>query len=333
LPRGEGRRRSPPTWGYWTEQKLSMLAAYLTAFTTASSRASRTLHLDLFAGEHRNLSRTTGEEISGSPRVALDTAPPFTKVVLFELPAQAARLDAELRMAYPQRDFEVIPGNCNQQLGPVLDRLSRDGWNWAPTFTLLDQLAAEIHWSTLDQLSRFKRAGRPKAELWLLFASSMLPRGLASVDPAAVDRFADRITAMYGTEDWRDAYLARGRGLLTGAELRDELLNLMRWRLEKVLGYRVTHSFGMKNTRGMPLYNMVFATDHQAGERIMNHIYGKAAEVRPQMQAEAAARLQAEKEEKSGKLGLFPPLPKAVKPEELYTHQPPVPPFQLSPDQ
>ena len=75
---------------------------------------------------------------------------------------------------------------------------------------------------------------------------------LASVDADAVERFADRITAMYGTEEWRDAYLGRLWHLLTGAELRDELLNLMRWRLEKVLGYRVTHSFEMKNTRGSP---------------------------------------------------------------------------------
>lgn len=69
-------RGSTRTWGYWTEQKLSVLAAYLPAFTTASQRSPRTLYLDLFAGDDRNLSRTTGEEISGSPRVALDTAPP-----------------------------------------------------------------------------------------------------------------------------------------------------------------------------------------------------------------------------------------------------------------
>ena len=327
--REEGGRRSPRTWGYWTEQKLSMLAAYLPAFTTASKRSPRTLHLDLFAGDNRNLSRTTGEEISGSPRVALNTVPAFAKVILFEMPAQAARLDAELRESYPDGDFEVIPGDCNEQVGPVLQRLTRDGWNWAPTFALVDQQAAEIRWSTLEQLSRFKRSDRSKAELWLLFAASMLPRGLASEDADAVERFADRITAMYGTEEWRDAYLGRLWHLLTGAELRDELLNLMRWRLEKVLGYHVTHSFEMKNTRGAPVYNMVFATDNPTGEKIMNHIYGKAAQVRPQMQAEAAAKLQEAKEEESGAPGLFPPIPKAVRPDDLYAHQPPGPPYQL----
>jgi hypothetical protein len=161
----------------------------------------------------------------------------------------------------------------------------------------------------------------------------MLPRGLASEDREAVERFAERITAMYGTDDWRDAYIARQTGLLSGAELRDELLNLMRWRLEKVLGYRVTHSFGMKNTGGRPIYNMIFATDHPAGEKIMNHVYGKAAEAQPKMQAAAAAKLQAQKEEESDAPGLFPPLPKAVKPADVYVHQPPVLPYQLPPDE
>jgi three-Cys-motif partner protein len=315
-------------------QKLSMRGDYLHGFTTASSlRSPRTLYLDLFAGEDRNLSRETGEEISGSPKVALDTVPPFTKVVLFELPRQAARLETELRAAYPNRDLEVIPGDCNATLPGTLARLRLEQWNWAPSFALIDQYAAEIQWSTLQRLSEFKAGAKTKTELWLLFAASMLPRGLASEDREAVERFAERISAMYGTDDWRDAYIARQTGLLSGAELRDELLNLMRWRLEKVLGYRVTHSFGMQNTRGRPIYNMIFATDHPAGEKIMDHIYRKAAQAQPQMQAEAAAKLLAQKEEESDSPGLFPPIPKAVPPAARYVHQPPVLPYQLPADE
>jgi three-Cys-motif partner protein len=309
-----------------------MLADYLPAFTRASQKSPKTLYLDLFAGEDRNLSRTTGEAISGSPRVALETIPAFSKVILFELPAQAARLEAQLRADYDGRDFQVVPGDCNLTLAPVLRDLSRVGWDWAPTFALVDQYAAEVHWSTLEQLARFKRPDRSKAELWLLFAPSMLPRGLASEDAKAIERFAGRITAMYGSDDWREPYARRLSGKLSGSGLRDELLNLMRWRLERMLGYRVTHSFGMKNTRGHEIYNMVFATDHAAGEKIMNHIYGKAAEVQPFMRAEAAAKVQAEKEEKSGTPGLFSPPPRHVDYVRLYQHQPPWPPYQLLDD-
>jgi len=39
------------SWGFWTEQKLAMLADYLPAFTTASKKAPTKLYLDLFAGD------------------------------------------------------------------------------------------------------------------------------------------------------------------------------------------------------------------------------------------------------------------------------------------
>ncbi len=41
--------------------------------------------MDLFAGEYRNLSRTTGEPIGGSPKVALGTQPAFTKIMLLRV--------------------------------------------------------------------------------------------------------------------------------------------------------------------------------------------------------------------------------------------------------
>jgi three-Cys-motif partner protein len=326
--RDRALRSKARAWDFWTQQKLAMLADYLPAFNKASSlKAPQTLYLDLFAGRDRNLSRATGEEISGSPRVALDAVPRFAKVVLFELPQHAAGLEADLRASYPNRDLEVIPGDCNDNIRPVLERLRRGEWNWAPTFALLDQQAAEIRWSTMEALADFKRKARYKLELWLLFAPSMLPRGLAVDDHGG--EFAERITQMYGSQEWLDAYEARRRGLLSPGELRDELLNLMRWRLENVLGYKVTHHFEMKNTHGSPLYNMIFATDNDAGEKIMKHIYGKAASQRPIMQREAAARREAEREAESNAPGLFDPIPKAVKSEVLYSHRPPNPPYRL----
>jgi hypothetical protein len=157
----------------------------------------------------------------------------------------------------------------------------------------------------------------------------MLPRGLASVDPDDAERFAQRITAMFGTDVWRDAYSARQRALITGAELRDELLNLMRWRLENVLGYKATHSFGMRNTKGIEIYEMVFATDHDAGEKIMSHIYRTAAAAQPKMRAEALAKLEAERDEKSGILSLLPPVAKEIDAVPRYKHEPPREPYEL----
>jgi len=315
-------------WGYWTEQKLSMLADYLPCFTTAASKkAKTTLYLDLFAGDVENVSRTTGASIAGSPKVALDTVPPFGKVVLFELPAEAARLGQRLHRDYPGRDLTVYPGNCNLTIDQALRDLAPLAR--APTFALIDQYAAEIHWTTLAKLAQFKRRSPNKVELWLLFAPSMLPRGLAQDDPGRVAEFADRITAMYGTPAWQHIHDARQAGRLGPADTRYELVNLMRWRLEWALRYKITHTFEMKNTHGGPLYEMIFATDNAAGNRIMSHIYGLAAERQPRMREDALAKVQAVREEKRGDLTLFPPLPRAVKAAALYQHRPPEPPYHL----
>jgi hypothetical protein len=117
--------------------------------------------------------------------------------------------------------------------------------------------------------------------------------------------------------------------LLTAEQSRHHLLNLMRWRLEHDLGYRATHSFEMKNTNNVPVYNMIFATDNDAGERIMKHIYGQAAEAQPRMRQEARALLQAKHEEGKGLYSLFPPEPRPVKGSALYEPEPPTQPYWL----
>ena len=315
-------------WGYWTEHKLDMLGDYLQAFTTASKRAGATIYLDLFAGEPQNLSRSTGEEIQGSPKRALSTRPPFSKVVLFELPTQAAKLESELRAEFPNRDLTVWSGNCNRTIDSALAQLK--SLNYAATFAFVDHYAAEIEWATLEKLAAFKSGRRTKVELWMLFAHSMLPRGLASITPEGVAAFGSRIDAMFGSQDWVPIYQARMNESLDAAGFRRESTNLMRWRIEKVLGYGSTHAFEMKNTRGQPLYSMIFATDSEAGNKIMSDIYGKAALLRPQMQAEAAAIAQARREEETGMLSLFEPLARVLPAGDLYVHEPPTAPYGAS---
>jgi three-Cys-motif partner protein len=235
-----------------------------------------------------------------------------------------------LLSSHEGRDFEVVAGDCNEKILPVLNRLASDDWDLAPTFAFLDQHAAEIRWSTLEALAGFKYRAKTKAELWMLFAPSMLPRGLASRDREAARRFAHRVTEMYGTDEWEVAHRDRRSGRLSPERLRDELLNLMRWRIERVLGYKATHSFGLRSATGIPLYSMIFATAHDAGERIMSHLYRKAAEEQPQMRADALARLENERDITAGRPGLFDVIPRQVGSLPPYRHEPPQPPYWLS---
>jgi three-Cys-motif partner protein len=294
----------PRDWGWWTEQKLDILSDYLAAFTKASTRAGTTVYLDLFAGQPENVSRErSGHIIRGSARRALDTSPPFTILRFFELSTNAAALNRTLRAEYPDRNFRVVPGDCNEVIDQVLHELRP--FNWAPTFAFLDQQSTEVKWTTLERLASHKRANKPKVELWLLCASGLLPRGLRLRQADVDDGVADQMTLMFGTTQWHDALLATREGELSGAQFRDELTNLMRWRLERDLGYKATRVFKVKNTAGSEIFDMIFATDHAVGDKIMKAVYSKAMSQQGALRERARQQRKQSREEKEGLLGLF----------------------------
>lgn len=184
----------------------------------------------------------------------------------------------------------------------------------------------ELRWSTLRSLASHRRGvrsdGRPldKVELWLLFPSAGLMRTLALDEAVLRPGDEARASALLGSEEWRPIYRARREDQLTARDAREEYVNLLRWRLEHDLGYRRTHPLEVKTERGQPLYHMVFATDNAAGDRIMRHLYGKAASLSEKMRAEARANRQ---EVETGQSRLFLP---DVPVEALYEPEPPHPP-------
>jgi hypothetical protein len=98
---------------------------------------------------------------------------------------------------------------------------------------------------------------------------------------------------------------ARRAGELSGADFRSELTNLMRWRLERDLGYKTTLVFKVTNTIGSEIFDMIFATDHWAGEKIMKDVYSAAERRQPGLRRKAQLqRLQA-REERHGRYGMF----------------------------
>jgi three-Cys-motif partner protein len=263
-------------WGWWTQHKLNILGDYLQSFATAASnKASERIYLDLFAGSPENVSRETKEPILGSIHRAIAATPPFTRICGFELPAKARHLDADLRRRYPDRhEIKIYPGDCNDKINEALRDLA--GVRWAPTFAFVDQYDHEVHWNTLKQLATFKHPNRTKAEIWILYGTSFYARGLR-LQQATIDTgYASELTKMVGSEEWRDIAEGRRRQFLDPEQWRAEIVNLMRWRLERTLGYRYSRALTVRNTNGSDLYSMIFATDHDVGEKIMKFLYGKS---------------------------------------------------------
>ena len=309
------------SWGYWTQLKLKVLADYLDAFVRASRGQRERIYLDAFAGEGTGLDRLTGEEFPGSARIALEAQDPgFTRFRFFEKGRRAAELQERLRADYPGRDIAVYQGDCNETIPRALREL--EPYRWAPTFAFIDPDGMELSWATLHALATHKTGYRSatsdkpayKVELWMLFPSAGLMRTLALDEWKVTPADEERATRLFGDVSWRAIYELRLADRLTGADAREEYVNLMRSRLERVLGYRWTHPLELKTTGGIPVYHMIFATDHDAGTRIMEHLYRTAAAEIPAMRKEAADRAAGQQ---TLDLGFEPP------PGAGYRYEPP----------
>lgn len=324
-------------WGPWTEAKLDALESYLQGFTRASASARRTLYLDLLSGSATNVHRQTGEPIRNSVERALATNPPFTRVVACELnTASAQDLRTKMGIQFPERDFVVLEGDCNIEIPSYLKRISVEdsGWRLAPSFAFVDQFSAEIWWDTLSEVAAFRRPNwkgvHRKTELWLLFGDSFIPRGLSGVDgdpnKPVNPAYAERIDRMYGTEQWREILCGRQRGLLSKSEWRLELVNLMRWRLERDLGYASTIPLAVPRGNGQVLYHMIFATDEKVGDRIMTHVLRNAGNALEQMKRDTKIS------QMNATTGLFDVEPDhlaAINRETSFSLHSPLPPWKL----
>jgi len=321
-------------WGFWTRGKLELLRRYLDAFTTTTkNKSTERIYLDVFGGQPENRDRLTNDLLAGSARIALSIDDPsFTRLRFLEVEPYATRLRSALDQEFPRRDFRVVAGDCNTTIHATLQDLAQ--LNWAPTFAFVDPNGPDTHWSTIEALAAFKRKDRPKTEIWLLFAAGMFMRNLRT-DGSVRPEDADQLTKMFGTDQWRAIYAARVSGDLTPADARDEYVNLMRSRLEQVLGYKWTHPLEVFNEHGSSIYHMIFATDHPVGTEIMTSLYTTALAEFPAMRQAARQQRARLEEEAVGVHTLFgKQLDELTAPlrrgERFYEYTPPTPPYGSS---
>jgi three-Cys-motif partner protein len=87
--------------GYWTEIKLSILREYAKAYAKILSRQGAIryyAYIDAFAGMGTVKLKDTGEEINGSPLMALKLQPKFSHYHLVEMSAQRAERLRQFRI-------------------------------------------------------------------------------------------------------------------------------------------------------------------------------------------------------------------------------------------
>ena len=167
--------------GPWTILKLTFLREYLQAYVTATKsmrRHGNVCYMDLFAGPGKDRDRETGDEVAGSPSIAMGLFPGFQTFIFVDLEEKNI---TQLREDAVRRGIanvtHTIVGDCNQAIDEALKSVPMDG----ATFCFVDPEGPHAYWSTISAISQHKPEGRNKVELMILFPYDM-QESLSQID-------------------------------------------------------------------------------------------------------------------------------------------------------
>ncbi len=82
------------------------------------------------------------------------------------------------------------------------------------------------------------------------------------------------VTRIYGHDGWKDIYGRRESGQISAEEARGEYVRMYAEGFKR-LGYRTVLDRQIKKSNGQPMYFLIFATDNDAGEKIMDWVFDR----------------------------------------------------------
>ncbi len=266
----------------WTRNKLGILASYLSSYARACTGAGAFYFVDAMAGPGICHIAETEEFLLGSTLIAARTSPLFDRVLALDLaPANVEVLRA--RTASFGERVIAQAGDANRDLLPLMEQHIP---KTAPSFVLLDPEGAELEWATVRGIADFRqprlpRARRLKAEMLILFPTEGMNRMLPVEADIALHNEM-RLNQLFPPQShWRDTWERRRSGKITPAQARERYVEGYKSGLD-ALGYRSVLSRSIERPGRGVVYHLVFATDHPAGEAIMDDVFGHMNPNEPQ---------------------------------------------------
>lgn len=263
----------------WARDKLAIVECYVSGFSRACSKRAPTWQVvDGFAGPGVNEIKDNRELVWGTPMLCLAAEPKVPRILAMDLgPNEASALHARTE---PYRNrITVVRGDVNQDLVPAMEQHLNLR---APTLCILDPEGTELDFTTLRKLSGF-RVGRTKAELLILLATHT---GFLRTLTTAGEGFSwapDRMDRLYGTGEWREIWDERRAGLPSEAATA-RYVQLYASQLRR-LGYShvLDRQIRARGREGKLGYYLVFASQHDTGEKIMDYCFDTRYETDEQL--------------------------------------------------
>jgi three-Cys-motif partner protein len=259
--------------GIWTEIKLAILRDYLPAYSTILSKKSvirQFAYIDGFAGAGTHISKTTGQEIEGSPAIAL--AQPFDHYHFVDL--DGTRVERLRKLAAGRPNVTVYTGDCNKILLEKIFPQCRYK-DYRRALCLLDPYGLNPNWEVVQTAGRMR-----SIEIFLNFMIMDANMNVLWTDPDRVPQAqAERMNAFWGDESWRQFAYTTTQGLFGQIEEKapnQAIIVAYQKRLTDVARFRyVPDPIPMRNSKGAVVYYLFFASHNETGAKIAQDVFRK----------------------------------------------------------
>lgn len=289
-----GSRSKPAEVGPWAKEKLDALRRYLDFYTKVfkNNRRYRTIYFDGFAGGGQAVIRKSNQDqsaganlfgenheeeeveyIDGSPKIALALPNPFSTYVFVDKDPNRVRQLNELSKQYDDdRKVIVRTRDCETEIAWLLDQNIKFETHRGVAF--LDPFGAHLPWSSVESLGKTKLF-----EVIINLPLDMAINRLLKKDNAIPQTWLDQLNTVFGPYDWHAEVYKKETDLFekTQVEKRsDTVARLLQLYLKMLKNeYKcVAKPKLIRNSKGHPLYYIIWAGQHSKGLAGADYILG-----------------------------------------------------------
>jgi three-Cys-motif partner protein len=242
--------------GAWVLDKKDYVGRYLGIFTKGVSRkwGGKLAYVDLFSGPGKNVIRDTGEEVDGSPVLALQCD--FGRYVFVDVPEVLATLRMRLRNHPKLPRISFVEGDCNLVIDEVLRQLPADHL----TLAFIDPTGLQIRFETIRRLVH-----KRKVDLLMTIHFGM---GIQLNLPQYIKTEGEAMTGFLGNSEWRKDVEGVATINQAGRLILDRYMAQLR-----TLDYLDTKDREIvRNDQNTPLYYIIMASRHKLGEKFWQEV-------------------------------------------------------------
>jgi three-Cys-motif partner protein len=260
--------------GPWGREKLSFLEEYCPPALRATQTKVQRYYIDLFAGPGINIDRETGREFDGSPLRILrmgatgGDAPHFTHAIFINkylgdheaLEERVGRAVDGGRSLIPRDHIRVLRDDANRVIGPLLEHIHR------LAYVLVFADNENLKQLPCETVLALRHLGHKSIDLYMLFPLDMAMRRLLCYRNYRDPKWEMALTRFFGTDAWKELAAQR----VTSAQARKLDAALIDLYITQLKG-RWQYAGSAKDVRMKGkrfLYRMLFASNHEAGDRI-----------------------------------------------------------------